>query len=207
MYPTRLVEMILTFVVNTPLFDTTGAKGNSIRGVLEGEEIRTGFWDCRNDQNALFHFGVKLHPESTINVQLLELATRAPGGQRMKYRCGLGDAVLREVVKSGRMTREEASRFDQVKSEGKIFFKRSNYRVFQERSPPKLAQLYAGQDTIYMDMPQETYESRMDEANYSREFVQDLTRFALEKACTKESVSMVAHFSCEILAMSRSVRL
>lgn len=176
-------------VLGAAVFSTTSAKGWSIRRLLESGEVRTLWWDPRNDQNALFfHYGVRLNQEKTEDIQMYELATRVVWDEYKgtRYRHGLARVVGPEAVKVGRISQETADEWSRVKNSGKSYLKQSDFRVMLERPLPKIVRRYASGDTIYLRMLFAAYDSRMSTARVSREEIKRLTSDSLAAACTEE---------------------
>lgn len=195
-----LFQLILPDANHTWVFDVTkfgrkvfymmGTRGQSICKLLEDDDISTGWWDCRNDANALwFHFQVQLNPDSTVDLQYLELATRARGECRDR-RLGLDKAVGPEGVRSGTMSHDEALQWTMITLNGKEYFKTNSkgYGIFDMRPLPELAIQYAGGDTKHMHMLYTAYMARMRYAENSFETVGEETKKAINLACGESRV-------------------
>lgn len=119
---------VFDLVVLPGVFDTLSPKGHSIREALQSKDICTAWWDCRNDQNALwFHHQVRLHPSSTLDLQLRELATRSHGPLRGRkefgHRAGLGLAIEWELRNAKETSEDEISMWVSIKKLGRSALK------------------------------------------------------------------------------------
>jgi hypothetical protein len=81
----------VVFVIDiATLGDTAFAAETGLRSLLEGDAVKL-FWDVRADAAALFHhFGVRVNPESVIDVQLLATVETVTKGKPMVSLPSLG---------------------------------------------------------------------------------------------------------------------
>lgn len=94
---TSIVYILDVHNLGAAAFDTPGIRTDSttLRQILEADCIRTAFWDCRADSDALFaHYGIRLNSTSVDDVQLLDAATTTRYQDRKKLK------GLRRVVES-----------------------------------------------------------------------------------------------------------
>ena len=72
---TLSVYLIDVFSLGLQTFETTGAKGQTLKDILQDENIPKVFFDVRNDADVLFaQFGVAL--QGVQDIQLMESASR-----------------------------------------------------------------------------------------------------------------------------------
>ncbi|KAF2015456.1 hypothetical protein BU24DRAFT_480222 [Aaosphaeria arxii CBS 175.79] len=113
-------------------FETTVAKGSTLKGILEDKRFTKVFFDVRNDSDALFsHFGVVL--ERIEDVQLMESATRKTTTSR-KFVTGLTKCVENNVFRG--IHWNDRRGWLMAKSKGEQFFKKEyggSHEVFNKR--------------------------------------------------------------------------
>lgn len=108
---TYLID-VLTLQSST--FTTTNAKGTCLKGVLESATIPKGFFDIRNDSDALSSlFGVRV--DGVHDIQLMELARR-----RASRRClaGLARCIETDLARSKPEDRRAAAGAARAKRAG-----------------------------------------------------------------------------------------
>jgi exonuclease 3'-5' domain-containing protein 1 len=67
--PTSRVYLVDVHILGAKAFNTAGVKQKALKGILQDENIPTGFFDVRNDSDALFaHFGVALQGGRTFSL-------------------------------------------------------------------------------------------------------------------------------------------
>ncbi|KAK2623690.1 hypothetical protein QTJ16_006871 [Diplocarpon rosae] len=144
----------------TAMFETMSTEGLSLKKMLESKDHVKLFWDCRQDQDAMFAlFGVKLG--RVIDVQLMELGCRNCGETRSLF--GLASAVSHE--EHHWMTSQEVAEWKKMNSLAKNYFRKSNYGVFNLPDLPDLALEYSAGDVdaieklYHVYAPQQTRKS------------------------------------------------
>lgn len=134
-------------VLGAQAFNTSGAKGKTLKDILQDEKIPKVFFDVRNDSDALFAlFGVAL--QGVEDVQLMESATRRTTASR-KFLNGLAKCVQKNVPTS---LGNKAS-WKQVKEKGERLFKTErggSYEVFNQRPIPEDILSYCVGDVQYL---------------------------------------------------------
>ncbi|KAH8774332.1 hypothetical protein F5883DRAFT_659019 [Diaporthe sp. PMI_573] len=82
LYPDNTAYLIDVHTLQHDAFTTTNENGTTLKGVLESSTIPKGFFDIRNDSDALFSlFGIKV--AGIHDIQLMELARRKGSKRRV----------------------------------------------------------------------------------------------------------------------------
>lgn len=119
-------------------FDTANEEGTTLKGVLESSTVPKGFFDIRNDSDALFSlFGIKV--AGVHDIQLMELARRQGPKRRVS---GLARCIETDLTAVS----------DQAAAARAISAKRDGERLWN----PRLGGTYASFDQ--RPMPQEIIE-------------------------------------------------
>jgi len=129
-----------TFKLATP-------NGMSIRRLLEDQNIRKVWWDCRNDADVLWN-NFQILPRGVIDLQLAEVAQRRSTGIEVRYCCGLQKALLQ----SPSLTQQQKAFADLIDQCGKQLYEPNyggNYEAFEQRPIHPTILIYAAHDTRY----------------------------------------------------------
>lgn len=82
LYPDNTAYLIDVHTLQHDAFTTANGSGTTLKGVLESSEVPKGFFDIRNDSDALFSlFGVRV--ACVHDIQLMELARRSGPKRRV----------------------------------------------------------------------------------------------------------------------------
>ncbi|TDZ13982.1 hypothetical protein C8035_v002944 [Colletotrichum spinosum] len=150
-----------TYIVDVRLlgaqaFQTNGAKGVSLRHILESPAIPKVFFDVRNDSDALYsHFRVDL--DGVHDLQLMELATRSFNRRNV---AGLGKCIEKDALLSS----ADLAVFKQTKEQGVRLFDPNlggSYAVFNQRPLSQAILDYCVQDVEYLPRLWNIYNSKM----------------------------------------------
>ena len=146
---TRRVYLIDVHTLGERAFNSAGAKGKTLKDILQDETIRKVFFDVRNGSDALFaHFGVAL--QGIEDVQLMESATRKTTTSRRLLN-GLARCVEENVLMSS--GRSELASWKLAKDKGARLFQKEHggsYEVFNQRPIPKDIISYCVGDVQYL---------------------------------------------------------
>ncbi|KAM0817497.1 putative 3'-5' exonuclease domain-containing protein [Seiridium cardinale] len=171
--PTVRVCLIDVYSLGLKTFNTTGIKGQTLKDILQAENIPKVFFDVRNDSDALFaHFGVAL--QGVQDVQLTESATRATASSR-KYLNGLAKCIEQYPLygvdrTSWKLAKEKGARLFKPENGGsyKIFEQRPvfdeiiSYCVGDVQHLPKLWQRFKAGTNRWRDMVNKETEKRVE---------------------------------------------
>ncbi|KAJ5116156.1 hypothetical protein N7456_000504 [Penicillium angulare] len=141
----RKVYLLDIFRLGEKAFSSVDLYGRdySLKSILESPTILKGFFDIRNDSDALFsHYGVAV--DGIVDIQLMEIATRR---NPKKFLSGLGNCVLRDAVMSPR----EKTEWKLVKENGRRLFAPEaggRYEVFNERPMQPIMMKYCAGDLV-----------------------------------------------------------
>jgi exonuclease 3'-5' domain-containing protein 1 len=154
--PNDRTYLIDIHTLGNKAFSTTGASGQTLKGILESDSIPKVFFDVRNDSDALFsHFGINL--AGVQDIQLMELATRT-----FSRRCvnGLTKCIERDLS----LTISEREAWKETKEKGLNLFapeRGGSYEVFNARPLSEDVLLYCIQDVHFMPKLWRHYNSKM----------------------------------------------
>ncbi|KAI6779326.1 uncharacterized protein J7T54_000424 [Emericellopsis cladophorae] len=167
--PTPSVYLIDVFSLGMQTFETTGAKGQTLKDVLQNENIPKVFFDVRNDADVLFaHFGVAL--QGVQDVQLMESASRATARSRKHLnslaRCVEQYSPDRRGLASWKLAKENGTKLFNPKSGG-------SFTVFEKRPIPSEIISYCVGDVQYLPQLWKRFEVA---ANMQRDLVNNETR-------------------------------
>lgn len=149
---TKRVYLIDVHTLGAQAFNTAGDQGKTLQDVLQNGDIPKGFFDVRNDSDALFSlFGVKL--QGVEDVQLMESATRKTTASR-KYLSGLTKCVENHItdvltfvgpggLASWKLAKEKGERLYRAEHGG-------SYEVFNQRPIPEDIVAYCVGDVQYL---------------------------------------------------------
>ncbi|KAF1834759.1 hypothetical protein BDW02DRAFT_321722 [Decorospora gaudefroyi] len=157
---------ILTLLVDTPIhdrrvclvdvhtlgaqaFNTAGVLAGTLKDILQDETIPKGFFDVRNDSDALFaHFGVAL--QGVEDIQLMESATRKTTASR-KFLNSLTKCIENNLLTS--LGGKGLASWKLAKKKGERLFKAEHggsYDVFNQRPIPEDISSYCIGDVQYL---------------------------------------------------------
>lgn len=129
-------------------FSMATPNGTSMKGILEGEQIRKVWFDPRNDIDALYHqFGIV--PKNFFDLQLAEVAHRRSRGLNVHYVQGL----FKCLTQCDALAQDQKSFAEKINTWGKNLFEPLNggsYEVFRQRPLNPVILVYAAHDTRYM---------------------------------------------------------
>lgn len=130
--PDDTVYLIDVFTLQSLTFTNTNRKGTCLKGILESPTIPKGFFDIRNDSDALFSlFGI--HVDGIHDIQLMELAQR-PGSKRSLG--GLARCIGTDVTKNTVADLSAATQAFRAKKAGEKLWnprRGGSYAVFDAR--------------------------------------------------------------------------
>lgn len=161
------------------LFDTEYG-GQSLRKLMESKRHHQIWWDCRQDQDALYaHFKLKLG--WVTDLQLMEVASRDAAKNRDQL-----SGQWYAIKTPGRtwMTQNEHKSWLNSFWKGKTYFRQHGYEVFDQRPLPQRALEYTAGD-VFEAM------SLFDHLNptlsaFSKEVVKEETQKRLDSAMSSE---------------------
>jgi len=154
--PDNRTYLIDIHTLGDKAFSTTGASGQTLKGILESDSIPKVFFDVRNDSDALFsHFRISL--AGVHDIQLMELATRT-----YSKRCinGLTKCIEKDIS----LTVSERGAWKETKEKGLDLFapeRGGSYEVFNARPLSEDVMLYCIQDVHFMPKLWRHYNSKM----------------------------------------------
>jgi exonuclease 3'-5' domain-containing protein 1 len=155
--PQAKTYIIDVHVLRGDAFSTLSTRtGCSLTTILEDPNIPKVFFDCRNDSDALFsHYKISL--DGTIDIQLLELATRK-GCRDLVHglaKCIQYDSTVSKAVKeTWQKTKEDVNRlFDASKG--------GSYEVFNERPIRQDILRYSANDVELLPNLWEVYSTKL----------------------------------------------
>ena len=142
------VYLIDVHSLGAAAFSTASKDGSTtLKRVLESSSILKGFFDVRNDSDALYnHFGVYLR--GVVDIQLMELRTRT--GSR-KFVNGLARRLEQYFAAAGSFG--EAATWRSAKQAGLRLFapeRGGSYEVFNARPMPQAILDYCIQDVTFL---------------------------------------------------------
>lgn len=143
--PTNRTFLIDVHSLGEAAFTTPSSNGQTLKTILESEDVPKAFFDVRNDSDALYsHFGINL--AGICDIQLMELATRS-----FSKRCvnGLAKCIERDL----KMTKKERQDWLANKEAGKKLFAPEcggSYEVFNVRPLSETILQYCKQDVQYL---------------------------------------------------------
>ncbi|KAG9254482.1 ribonuclease H-like domain-containing protein [Emericellopsis atlantica] len=167
--PTSSVYLIDVFSLGVETFETTGAKGQTLKDILQDENIPKVFFDVRNDSDVLYaHFGVAL--EGVQDVQLMESAARKTARSRKHLnslaKCVEQYAPDRRGLASWRLAKEKGAKLFNPKNGG-------SFTVFEQRPIPSEIISYCAGDVQYLPKLWKRFEAT---ANMQQDLVNKETR-------------------------------
>ena len=175
--PARTVHLVDVHTLKGQAFETSNAKGMTMKAILESEHFPKVFFDVRNDSDALYsHFQIGLR--GVIDMQLLEFATRPVHGKFLK---GLSKCVTETAALSWTESRE----FQKIKDAGSQLFapeKGGRYEVFHERPLPTAIIDYCAQDVLIMPKLLMIYGSQLPEYLATQVHSETLRRITLSQS-------------------------
>jgi exonuclease 3'-5' domain-containing protein 1 len=140
-------------------FQIAGSDQQTLRSILESQEILKVFFDIRNDSDALFGlFGIRVG--GIEDVQLMELASRS---FPKRYINGLAKCIERDSTLSFSEKRE----WKASKERGHKLFDPNlggGYAVFDERPLSTEIEKYCVQDVLHMPALRELYRAKLCDA-------------------------------------------
>ncbi|PVH91319.1 hypothetical protein DM02DRAFT_620603 [Periconia macrospinosa] len=146
---TKRACLIDVHTLGAHAFNTSGAKGKTLKDILQDENIPKVFFDVRNDSDALFmHFGIALL--GVEDVQLMESATRKTTASRRLLN-GLAKTVEDYIFAVPRG--KEWANWKSTKENGQRLFKAEyggSYDIFNCRPIPEAIASYCVGDVQYL---------------------------------------------------------
>jgi exonuclease 3'-5' domain-containing protein 1 len=168
-------------VLKEVVFGTNSPAGNSIRRVLECQEVQTAWFDCRGDGNALM-FKAQVRMQNVFDMSLLELTVRQNDFYK-EYRWGLDKSIGR--LPKSVISFEEYAEWHKIKNAGKSLCRQHGYQLFDKRPLVDVLKAYAGQDTIYMPHIYDMYMKRLEKSDFTYQQILDESRNAIDLACSE----------------------
>jgi exonuclease 3'-5' domain-containing protein 1 len=154
--PENRTYLIDIYTLRDKAFSTSGATGQTLKGILESDSIPKVFFDVRCDSDVLFrHFRINL--AGIHDIQLMELATR---NSSKKFINGLSKCIDRDLS----LTTSEKQAWEVVKEKGRNLFapeRGGSYEVFNTRPLSNDMLLYCIQDVQFMPKLWRHYDSKM----------------------------------------------
>jgi exonuclease 3'-5' domain-containing protein 1 len=146
-YPGNEVYLIDVHTLQDNAFTTTNEQGSSLKSVLESSEVPKGFFDIRNDSDALFSlFGIKV--AGIHDLQLMELACRQGSRRRVS---GLAKCI--EIDLAGGPDQAAAARTLRAKQDGKRIWDPQHggtHAAFNTRPMPPAVAEYCSADVAML---------------------------------------------------------
>lgn len=178
--PANKTYLVDVHTLKGAAFTTEGARGQSLRKILESDTIPKAFFDIRNDSDALYSL-FNIHVAGIVDIQLMELATRT-GSKRCingLARCmERGDANMSYVEKQKWAENKEAGR--------KLFApeRGGSYEVFNVRPLPEDIKEYCMQDVKFLPRLWQNYNAKLSPAWRGKVEVETRARIRLSQSAT-----------------------
>jgi exonuclease 3'-5' domain-containing protein 1 len=157
--PRHTVHLVDITGLGKQAFEIAGSEQQTLRSILESEDIIKVFFDIRNDSDALFGlFGVRV--SGIEDLQLMELASRNFSKRHVN---GLAKCIERDSA----LPFEERREWRCIKENGRRLFDPSlggGYGVFDQRPLSTEIQTYCVQDVIHMPALREIYRAKLCDA-------------------------------------------
>ena len=149
-HPQGLTRLIDVFTLGKAAFDTTTDTNKTLKSIFEDPNIPKGFWDVRNDADALWaHYKVGL--KGVIDIQLLENASRTDSKEYLR---GL-DICVQQDLKLGVV---ELSRWTRTKQDVKRLM---SSNIFSVRPMNPKTVKYCANDVAHLPKLHEVYKRRI----------------------------------------------
>jgi exonuclease 3'-5' domain-containing protein 1 len=157
--PRHTVHLVDITGLGKQAFEIPGSDQQTLRSILESENILKVFFDIRNDSDALFGlFGVRV--SGIEDLQLMELASRNFSKRHVN---GLAKCIERDSA----LPFEERREWKCIKEKGRRLFDPSlggGYAVFDQRPLSAEIQTYCVQDVIHMPALRGIYRKKLCDA-------------------------------------------
>ncbi|KAJ4146943.1 hypothetical protein LMH87_001497 [Akanthomyces muscarius] len=188
--PLKRTYLIDLYTLDETAFSVTGARGQTLKQILESSKIPKVIFDVRNDSDALYkHFNIRL--AGMQDLQLMEVATRSFGRKHVN---GLAKCIERDASLSA----AERQRWKDCKETGIRLFapeRGGSYKVFNHRPMSKEILQYCVQDVHFMPRLWAYYNGKMTPQWHQRAEIESKERVKLS-----QSPSYVSHGPHKALA-------
>ena len=158
----------------------------TFKSILQDASIPKVFFDVRNDSDALHsHFQISL--AGIIDLQLLELGSRAGGLDQKRTVCGLARCIKTHA----QLTPAEKKTWEAVKDKGALLFapeKGGRYEVFDERPLSMEIMNYCVQDVRFLPGLWDVYNKRLGD---DRKWIALIEEATLERVRDSQSKDYV----------------
>lgn len=156
-FPRNELYLVDIRTLGKEAFSHPSTSGQTLKGILEDENIQKAFFDVRNDSDALYaHFGI--HLAGIQDIQLLELASR--NGSR-RFINGLARCIEHDAG----LTRAEARLWRDIKDNGRRLFapeRGGSYEIFNTRPLPEAIIKYCAQDVRILPRLWAVYNGKLE---------------------------------------------
>lgn len=157
LFPRNELYLVDVHTLGKDAFSRPCISGQTLKAILENENIQKAFFDVRNDSDALYaHFGV--HLAGIQDIQLLELATRN-GSRRII------NGLVRCIEHDAGLTRSEARLWRDIKDNGRRLSapeRGGSYEVFNTRPLPEAIIKYCAQDVRILPKLLTVYNGKLE---------------------------------------------